>query len=433
MPWNPDDRARAVSQLSEQMALTPEQAATFADSVTAAITAEPSIGKADLIERLGALLGIPKVRAAARLNLVMELFAEKLGSDAFVVFRAWLGGAGPAAPAVGSPEAAARDVAAAWDRIARWVRERRPAGDGLRPAALEALQALMESYQTDVPAEWLSSVARHDGNLPGIFGDIRMYTVDQAEEALAEDEAFGDLGWPVGESGRGTIYVDPLGQVVEAGDPHHKPRVVAVSFVAWLQSRADALEAGRVLWHPLFEKPVAAEQFPDLNALSAAVGEVAPLTEVVFEALLAGSDVELPGLGTLVVEARAAFRGHDPSTGGPIQVPARRRLVFTADSALKDALGGGPPRPPIASQPAWARESLSPEVLVALVGALREALVAGRVGCWPGVGEFSVSRSESVALLNPINGAPVEIPGRTTVQFREYPSVRARLNPWPGQ
>ena len=112
------------------------------------------------------------------------------------------------------------------------------------------------------------------------------------------------------------------------------------------------------------------------------------------------------------METRGAFRGQSPSTGGPVHVPARRRLGFTEDAALKDALNGGPRQAAGAALPVWAKETLAPEVLSALVGVLREALVAGRVGCWPGVGEFSV----------------VDIAGRRLAQFREYPSVRSRLN-----
>ena len=411
------------------MAVAPDQASAFVDAVDEAIAAEPSIGKPQLNERLATTLGMPKVRAAARLNLVMEVFAIELGSDSYLVFRRWLGGVGPTPPAEGSPEATARDLDAVWRRIERWIRDRTSDGEWLHPAATGALQQVMETYQEHVPLQWLGSLACHDGDLPGIFGEVTLYTLDQAEDALAEDEAHGDIGWPIGQTRRGTVYIDPLGQVVEIVEAHGKPRVLAVSFVAWLQSRADALEAGRVLWHPLFDEPVVADQFPDLNALTTAVGDLPSITEAVFVALLAGSEVPLPGLGALALQLRPAHRVHDPRTRGPVTVPARRRVVFTADEALKDLLNGGPTPAPIVALPAWAKESLSPDALLTLVGALRDALMGGRVGSWPGLGEFSVMRSEPVAFTNPINGTPVNIPGRTTAHFRQYPAVRARLNP----
>lgn len=415
---NPEQRARCVARLVDEMNTSADLAGGFVDVLPTLVVAEPALDKVALIERLTDRLGLPRVVAAAWLNIVMDVVAAEVGSDAFPVFRAALGGVGPAAPATTSTQALA-EIAATWDRIARWLRERRANAQWIRPAAPEALQALMETYQEDVPAQWLASLARHDGPLPGIFGDVTLYTLEQAEEALADDEAFGDLGWPIGQSPHGAVYIDPLGQVVEAAEPHGKPRVLGISFVAWLRARADALEAGRVLWHPVFERPVVAEGFPDLDALAAAAGDLRGVTAALFDALLAGRDAALPGFGAFLVELRSPSRGNE----------RRNTLGFTPEAALTGALNGGPAPAPVASLPGWAKEVLSPAALAAIVGVLREGLAKGRVIGWRDVGEFSVAHRGKVALEDALDGTPMAIPARTSVLFRPYPAARARLNP----
>ncbi len=60
--------------------------------------------------------------------------------------------------------------------------------------------------------------------------------------------------------------------------------------------------------------------------------------DVATDALKKGDDVTLPGLGKLSVNAKAARKGRNPSTGAEITIPAKNVPKFTAAKALKDAV-----------------------------------------------------------------------------------------------
>jgi DNA-binding protein HU-beta len=53
------------------------------------------------------------------------------------------------------------------------------------------------------------------------------------------------------------------------------------------------------------------------------------LYAVVREALAAGQDVRLPGLGVLKVREAAARSGRNPRTGEVVSIPAGRRVRFS--------------------------------------------------------------------------------------------------------
>lgn len=55
-------------------------------------------------------------------------------------------------------------------------------------------------------------------------------------------------------------------------------------------------------------------------------------------ALKKGDRVPLVGFGTFMVRRSAARSGRNPRTGAALRIPARRRPVFKAGKALKDAL-----------------------------------------------------------------------------------------------
>lgn len=57
--------------------------------------------------------------------------------------------------------------------------------------------------------------------------------------------------------------------------------------------------------------------------------EARALLDVVRDALAAGQEVRLPGLGVLRVEAHAARMGRNPRTGEAIPVPAGKRVHFS--------------------------------------------------------------------------------------------------------
>lgn len=49
-------------------------------------------------------------------------------------------------------------------------------------------------------------------------------------------------------------------------------------------------------------------------------------------------ELRIPGLGTLAVKTRPGRRGHHPQTGAPLDIPARRVLVFRPAAAAKQRL-----------------------------------------------------------------------------------------------
>ena len=58
----------------------------------------------------------------------------------------------------------------------------------------------------------------------------------------------------------------------------------------------------------------------------------------IVETLLAGSRVNLFGLGTFEVRATKEKMGRNPKTGESIQIPAGRKVVFKAAKGLKDQM-----------------------------------------------------------------------------------------------
>jgi len=54
--------------------------------------------------------------------------------------------------------------------------------------------------------------------------------------------------------------------------------------------------------------------------------------------LTRGEKVMISGFGTFRVTARHARRAHNPKTGAPVQVPAKRVVSFTVSRELKKTL-----------------------------------------------------------------------------------------------
>lgn len=65
---------------------------------------------------------------------------------------------------------------------------------------------------------------------------------------------------------------------------------------------------------------------------------VAAVAAVVAEALKAGDEVALAGVGTFKVKERAAREGVNPATGAKIKIAAAKVPAFKAAKALKDAV-----------------------------------------------------------------------------------------------
>ena len=56
------------------------------------------------------------------------------------------------------------------------------------------------------------------------------------------------------------------------------------------------------------------------------------------DTLKTGEKVALVGFGTFEAKLRPARKGHNPSTGAEIDIPASKAPVFKAGRVLKDAL-----------------------------------------------------------------------------------------------
>ena len=54
------------------------------------------------------------------------------------------------------------------------------------------------------------------------------------------------------------------------------------------------------------------------------------------EALEKGERIAIPGLGVFNVRERKARKGRNPRTGEPMEIPARKVVVFSAAKALKE-------------------------------------------------------------------------------------------------
>lgn len=70
--------------------------------------------------------------------------------------------------------------------------------------------------------------------------------------------------------------------------------------------------------------------------------EVKEILDALLDGILAaaktGEDVNLTGFGKFSVRQRAARQGRNPATGESIEIPASRKLAFSAGKGAKDAL-----------------------------------------------------------------------------------------------
>lgn len=64
------------------------------------------------------------------------------------------------------------------------------------------------------------------------------------------------------------------------------------------------------------------------------------ILETITGALAKGDKVPLVGFGTFAVSERAERQGHNPKTGAPVTIPARKAPTFKAGSALKETVNG---------------------------------------------------------------------------------------------
>ncbi|MDO4549331.1 MAG: HU family DNA-binding protein [Clostridia bacterium] len=62
------------------------------------------------------------------------------------------------------------------------------------------------------------------------------------------------------------------------------------------------------------------------------------MIDVITQTLKEGDKLQLTGFGTFEVRERAARKGHNPSTGEPMDIPASKAPAFKPGKSLKDAL-----------------------------------------------------------------------------------------------
>ena len=78
--------------------------------------------------------------------------------------------------------------------------------------------------------------------------------------------------------------------------------------------------------------------FSGLNRRSDAKEIVEDIAAFLKDALKRGYKVPLMGLGKIYVRQSKARQGRNPATGETINIPARKRVRFTAAKALKEAV-----------------------------------------------------------------------------------------------
>ena len=61
---------------------------------------------------------------------------------------------------------------------------------------------------------------------------------------------------------------------------------------------------------------------------------------VMKDELVMGNKIRLNGFGIFDVTERAARLGRNPSTGDPVEIPAKRVVKFKAGKEVKDAMNG---------------------------------------------------------------------------------------------
>ena len=65
---------------------------------------------------------------------------------------------------------------------------------------------------------------------------------------------------------------------------------------------------------------------------------ISAFIDVVTKALADGDKVQIVGFGTFETTERKARIGHNPKTGGTVDIPAKIAAKFKAGKALKDAV-----------------------------------------------------------------------------------------------
>jgi len=84
-------------------------------------------------------------------------------------------------------------------------------------------------------------------------------------------------------------------------------------------------------------------QATELNQVVAGQA-VKAVANAILDALVAGEEVRVSGLGIFKVAARPAREGRNPQTGEAIQIAASKAVRFHAGKAVKDVLNPSTPK-----------------------------------------------------------------------------------------
>jgi DNA-binding protein HU-beta len=144
------------------------------------------------------------------------------------------------------------------------------------------------------------------------------------------------------------------------------------------------------------------------------------------EDLLNHKAVELPGVGMLVPQVRAARSGERHQSprerllaytrGEAVAMPAQATVILKPSSALKAALQR--------SEPSTSLEQSSEGELAAAIAVAIGKLLAEKGSCsWAGLGVFCVATRPARQGRDPTTGEPIEIPGKKQPVFLADPSV----------
>lgn len=136
------------------------------------------------------------------------------------------------------------------------------------------------------------------------------------------------------------------------------------------------------------------------------------IADEVFAKLVAGTDADVPGLGSFSVQHYKAYEGRNPRTGERVSVPRKRLPFFRVDDAARAYLNDDRPAP---STPPW-------------VAATFAELAGGKLVVFGRVGGLLVRRKPAVAGRDPKTHRSVEIPAPAVLLFIPSRQLKRRLN-----
>ncbi|MCB9685710.1 MAG: SMI1/KNR4 family protein [Alphaproteobacteria bacterium] len=320
-----------------------------------------------------------------------------------------------------------------WKRIQAWEKAHLPKAPRKRRGATKAVAD--QAIAMGLPEDYVARMRETDGSDSPVFGRWRLYALGEVPEAwrnLQEWSVVGGAGVPTGpvrpvylsprwfpigsdiDGDRLCLDLDPadgghVGQLVEFLHDDSPRRVVATSFTAWLDSLADDLETGRMVWDVDLKRVTSPATAPGPRATWEAVAERA--LEVLADDE-GKARLGLPRLGVLGVHYKKGFTLE--FAGRSQVVRPVRALAFWASEDLLAALNPGVAglRGPKPASSAWL-EGLDTAALAA--GVLDSIGPTTKAMALPGLGRLKVVTHKQT--------------GERRVVLEAARTARDRLNP----